>query len=355
MVSSSLIWINKDRLMDQSFIKLMVTFIIHYFLILIVFVFQIIIHEAGHCIAALISGYDFVSFRIFSFMLAKYEDGFKLKRFSVPGTAGQSLMAPPSWKDGKFPYRFYLAGGVILNTISGVFLVLLAIYIGLDQYWGRFSMVSALLAFFSALQNGNPMKINGMSNDGYDMKQAARGENNRRVLRDILDFNARLQREELISEIPKSWLRYSDEEMLENLDDKGYLGLLNSKLMFLMDAGELEQAYLLVDLMVQQDHLVSIIRNELLCEKLYLELVLKQRPSEIENLYNSDLKKYINQTKKVLLSKRRVLYAYHKLWTKDESKAVSEKNAFNRLAKKYPILGELLLEKNLMEAVDRTL
>lgn len=120
-----------------------------------------------------------------------------------------------------------------------------------------------------------------------------------------------------------------------------------------LDAGDFEQAYLLVDSMVHQEHLFPIIRNELLCEKLFLELLLKQRPSEIEKLYNSDLKTYINQTKKMLLSKRRILYAYHKLWTKDESYAASEKRAFDRLAKSYPILGELQLQKNLMEAVDR--
>ena len=351
-LSLLIIWVNKERVLNLSFVQLLGSFLVHYFLILLVYLAQIMIHEAGHCIAALLSGYKFVSFRILSFMLVKYEDGYKFKRLSVPGTAGQSLMAPPAWEEGKFPYRLYLAGGVLFNVISGISLVILGLYIGFDQYWGRFSLVASLVAFFCGLQNGIPMKIGGMSNDGYDLKQAAKGEDHRRVLRDVLDLNARLQRGELFREVPQNWLHYDDEKMLKNLDDKGFLSLLNSKLMFLMDAGEYEKAYFLVDAMISQKNLLAIIRNELLCEKLFLELMLKQRPSEIENLYNLNLKKYIQQMKRGVISKRRLLYAYHKLWTKDEFKAEQEKRAFIELAKTYPILGELKLEENLMEAVD---
>ena len=50
---------------------------------------QIIIHEGGHLVCGLASGYRFVSFRVASLIL--YRDGSRLRfgRFSIAGTAGQ--------------------------------------------------------------------------------------------------------------------------------------------------------------------------------------------------------------------------------------------------------------------------
>ena len=65
------------------------------------FILSVIIHEAGHLVCGLISGYGFSSFRIFSFMLLKTDEGLRLRRLSVQGTLGQCLMTPPPMKDGR--------------------------------------------------------------------------------------------------------------------------------------------------------------------------------------------------------------------------------------------------------------
>lgn len=52
------------------------------------FFLQIIIHEAGHLIFGLLSGYRFCSFRIGSLMWIKKEGKLQLKRYSIAGTAG---------------------------------------------------------------------------------------------------------------------------------------------------------------------------------------------------------------------------------------------------------------------------
>ena len=62
---------------------------------------HIIIHEGGHLLFGIISGYKFVSFRIASLTLVK-EDKFKFKRYSIPGTAGQCLMDPPEYNENNF-------------------------------------------------------------------------------------------------------------------------------------------------------------------------------------------------------------------------------------------------------------
>ena len=50
---------------------------------------QIVIHEAGHLIFGLLSGYQFCSFRILILMWIRSEGRIRLKRLSIAGTGGQ--------------------------------------------------------------------------------------------------------------------------------------------------------------------------------------------------------------------------------------------------------------------------
>ena len=66
-------------------------------------IFHTLVHEAGHLVFGLLTGYGFCSFRIFSFMWVKDGEKLKLRRLSLAGTGGQCLMSPPDIKDGKMP------------------------------------------------------------------------------------------------------------------------------------------------------------------------------------------------------------------------------------------------------------
>jgi len=61
---------------------------------------QLIIHEAGHLVFGMRSGYRFSSFRIGSFMWIRENDKIHCKRMSLAGTGGQCLMCPPELQDG---------------------------------------------------------------------------------------------------------------------------------------------------------------------------------------------------------------------------------------------------------------
>ena len=81
---------------------------------------HIIIHEGGHLVCGLLSGYKFVSFRVGSLMLMKSNGKYMIKKFHIPGTGGQCLMSPPDMKDGKIPLVLYNLGGSFINIILGV-------------------------------------------------------------------------------------------------------------------------------------------------------------------------------------------------------------------------------------------
>ena len=137
----------------------------------IAFILHIIVHEAGHLVFGLLSGYKFISFRVFDFKIIKDVNG-KLKiRFErLAGTGGQCLMRAPEYVNGKFKYKLYLLGGVIFNIVfSIVFWLILPSY---------YTLLFALIGFALAFLNLIPMGFN----DGMTFYHASKDETTRFVL-----------------------------------------------------------------------------------------------------------------------------------------------------------------------------
>ena len=65
-------------------------------LLAVVLIFaHVIIHEGGHLVCGLISGWKYLSFRVGNLTLVKQDGKLKCKKTTVAGTGGQCLMIPP--------------------------------------------------------------------------------------------------------------------------------------------------------------------------------------------------------------------------------------------------------------------
>ena len=137
----------------------------------IAFVIQVIVHEAGHLFFGLLSGYKFISFRVFDFKIIKDEDGkFKIRYERLAGTGGQCLMRAPEYVEGKFKYKLYLLGGVTFNLVfSIVFWLVLPSY-----YTLLFTLIGFTLAFLNLIPMG--------FNDGMTFYHASKDETTRFIL-----------------------------------------------------------------------------------------------------------------------------------------------------------------------------
>ena len=82
------------------------------------FYLQTILHEGGHLVCGLLTGYRFVSFRIGSWMVQRENGRLRFHRYTLAGTAGQCLLAPPELTEGKIPYKLYNLGGVLANLLA---------------------------------------------------------------------------------------------------------------------------------------------------------------------------------------------------------------------------------------------
>ena len=137
----------------------------------VVFILQVIIHEAGHLVFGLLSGYKFISFRVFDFKVIKDENGkLKIRYERLAGTGGQCLMRAPEYVEGKFKYKLYLLGGVTFNLLfSIVFWLILPNY---------YTLLFALIGFALAFLNLIPMGFN----DGMTFYHASKDETTRFIL-----------------------------------------------------------------------------------------------------------------------------------------------------------------------------
>ncbi|MBQ8799218.1 MAG: hypothetical protein IJZ55_06610 [Lachnospiraceae bacterium] len=122
------------------------------------------IHEAGHLVFGLWTGYEFLSYRVFSFTIVKKDGKLMYKKLKVPGTLGQCLMMPPEWKeDAPYPYVWYNLGGGILNIVTS--LAVAPLFFLNNPLLGWIAGVFIFDGVIFGLTNLLPMTV-GLPNDG---------------------------------------------------------------------------------------------------------------------------------------------------------------------------------------------
>ena len=303
---------------------------------------HILIHELGHLLFGLLTGYSFVSFRVGSLTIIKEDGRYKRKKFHLPGTGGQCLMAPPDYSEKSFPYIIYNLGGVLLNLIVSA--VVLGLIVGL----GNLSTVTTVglqlflcAGLFTAVTNGIPLKIGGLPNDGYNIYSIMTKEENKKAFFIQLKINALMTQGMRIREVP------FEELVLSELNP--HTGMLEVAIHILqynwyLDQLDLKEAqHKLNELLPYLDNYPLFYKQELTCEQLFLALVSHQEAAVIEELYDDELKKYIKKMS-FLPNKQRLLMALEAHHYKNEEVMQQCFEKLLKTAKTYPVRGEAQME-----------
>jgi len=154
------------------------------------FLLSVPIHECGHLLFGLVSGYRFVFLRLFRFLF--YRDNKKLvvtHSTPVQGIAGQCIMCPKSDAAGVFLYN---AGGFLANLIVSLFCFWLCYVLlntntlALTFYFLGFGLVNLLTAAINLFPKTNPIP-----NDGRNLLEL-RNKEARKAFLIGLKVNARL-------------------------------------------------------------------------------------------------------------------------------------------------------------------
>ena len=131
---------------------------------------QIILHEGGHLIFGLATGYRFVSFRVGSLTLIKEKESSVSNASPSPARADNACSLPTDKPYEQLPYFWYNAGGVLMNLLTAILaLVLWVAYPEIPLPLHLFLLFSFICGFFLALMNGIPLKMSGITNDAYNL------------------------------------------------------------------------------------------------------------------------------------------------------------------------------------------
>lgn len=302
-----------------------------------------VLHEAGHLLFGLFTGYKFLSFRVGGIMLIKTDGKMKLKKFKMPGTGGQCIMAPPEVIYDDFPSMLFNFGGVVINIFAA--LVSIVVYAFTSSILaGGFCLIFALVNAFSGLINGLPMTV-GIYNDGKNALRVRRDDAARRAF--FMQLNvARLQTEGVrLKDMPNEWFESSEQndysDALKTWINMAYCQRLT-------DLKEFETATLEIERIIANPDILDMYKNILLCDLIYCKLVTNADRNEIAALLTPKLKKFMKMMSDTI-GILRTEFAIALLYYKDEKYANKILKKFQKVLKKYPYKADIESESELIE------
>ena len=314
-----------------------------------VFIFHIIIHEGGHLVFGLLSGYRFSSFRIFSFMWVKEGERVKFKRHSIAGTGGQCLMSPPDIQNREMPVVWYNLGGSLMNIIfSTVFLVCFFLLNSVSVLSGILLLL-ALLGYSLAILNGVPMRMGALDNDGYNAISLTKNAEAREAFWMQMKVIEETTKGVRLKDMPSEWFTVPTDEAMKN-------SMVAARGVFacnrLMDEERFAEADELMAHMLEiESGMVGLHRSILICDRIYVELIHQNRREVVEEKLTKNLQSFMKSMKDTP-SILRTQYAIALLYDGDQSKAETIKAQFEKRAKTYPYPHEIDSERDLMKLAE---
>lgn len=309
---------------------------------------QTIVHELGHLIFGLISGYKFSSFRVGNVVLVKQNDKFRIKRLSIKGTAGQCLMEAPENENGDIPVMLYNFGGSIMNIISTIIGVLICGLSSLGYLLNDILIIFSLVGIFQALMNGIPLRAGGVDNDGYHALMLSKNEEARRAFAFQLKVNSLTMQGIRLKDMDESWFELPSFESMKNNTMIASNGVLVCNR--LMDMHRFSEAKALMNKMInERTNMVGIYSYLLVCDIIYCEAIGdgENKKEAIDGRMTKQQEKFMDSMKN-FLTVIRMRFVYALLIKCDEKEAEKWEKRFEKLAKTHPHIADVESERELM-------
>ena len=338
---------------------------------LVTYLLAVILHEAGHLVFGLLTGYLFCSFRAGPVMLQRTEDGLALKRFRMHGTGGQCLLEPPPWREEGFPCILYNLGGVLMNLLCVAVSVPLWLACPRGSFGSLIFICMGLQHLMAAILNGVPLRTGYVDNDGMNVRTLCGSKAARKSFWRSMMITAALSRGESVEEMPEEWFIAPETADLRQPFEAVEAGTAAVRLLLRGDHAAVRQ---LQDRLLAPDSALSgINRCSVMLDRMYLDILEKgpeadisvltealasgraQKPRAGADPAEEDrklLRGFVRAMRKDSTSVLRVRYAAACRVTGDAAEKAAVKEAFEALAAGYPYPGDIAAERRLMAAAE---
>ena len=308
---------------------------------------QVILHEGGHLVCGLLTGYQFVSFRIFNWTFIRQDGKIRIKRFAIAGTGGQCLLSPPEKPLDEIPVVWYNLGGVLANVLA-VLAALPLLWRVENIFVHEITFFFILVGIFFILINGIPMKVGGVSNDANNVFLLRKDKESKHALMVQLRANALVQQGVRPKDMPREWFTVDGGV---NYKNPLQLCLYIMDASYRLDLEKWEEAHAMFEeAWHYKSEIMGLYAKEIACELIFTSL-LTGRKKLAEELYTDEQKKYILQYRKVMSSKERILCAIALYMEGDKAKAQSIYESVCLHRHEYLMQGEVNSDIALMEVL----
>jgi len=307
---------------------------------------QTIIHELGHLVFGVLSGYHFLSYRIGNLMLVKKNGKFYIKKMSLVGTGGQCIMIPPDLCEGKFRWLLPTLGGIIFNLLISIICFIL-LFIVNNLYIRQALVIMILIGIFMIIINGVPISLE-INNDGYNALLLRKNQKAQYAFWLQLKINEQIFLGKKLKDMPNEWF-FLDDKVSDN-------PIINTINVFncnrLIEMMKFQEAYNEMDKLLSGDYNIVLVYQYLMTlECIYCELIGYGNNRYLDKYFDKDLQRFISRMKN-FPTVLRVQYSYALLFEKNSVKADEIKNKFEKIALKYPYSSDIITERSLMDYVN---
>lgn len=311
---------------------------------------QTLIHEGGHLVFGLCSGYKFSSFRVGGLMLTRQDGKILLRRMRIAGTGGQCLMSPPDPVKGKIPYVLYNLGGSIMNLIACALFSGLFLAVPPHSFWAQQLLILILVGGALALMNGIPMNLGNIDNDGRNALSLGRDPNALRAFWIQMKANELTAAGVRPKDMPGEWFEIPEGDTLQNSMTAALAVFACNRL---VDEHRFAEAEQCIRKLLRRNTAVAGLHSQLLtCDLMYCEMIGLNRREKVEELLTRQQKKFMRSMGS-FLTVMRTRYVYALLVERDNAQAEKLYRQFERRARSYPYPSDVESERELMDIARR--
>lgn len=308
---------------------------------LLFYLLSVILHEAGHLVCGVMTGWKFVSFRVGSLTLVRREGQYLRRRANLPGTAGQCLLEPPDGEFENCPFGLYHLGGGLMNLLIGGLLCCFLPIANPAAACILKTFVYLSLAF--GANNLIPMKLKGMTNDGYLLIELRNNARSREANYLLLKAYAALIRVKMYGELPEELVERVSHYECHDLSSVSEANVFNYRADFAFYRGDYADAQAVSERIAESAEVLEIFKNDARAKLLYFKLMDGASPEEIDALYDKKLREYLAKVPE-LPSTRRLMFAVELLYKKDKTAADKEYAALLKTAETAVCCAEAYAE-----------
>lgn len=333
-----------------SGLKLGVMALLALAMIFLFYAINMCLHEIGHMIFGLMSGYEFNSLRFGKVMLAKENGRLRFCKYDMPGTGGQCIMTAPKMDAKKMPVVLYNLGGLFMNLfVFLIGIIVFAVVKASHVVVGMTFLILAMTSLVIMITNGLP--FTQMGTDGANTIILYKDKFAREAFRNQLEIVRYLSQNYSVREIPEELFLFDKQISMTNpLITTQAFSCFN----YYFVSGKYKEAKEMALYILENTKSINQLHEKILYgEMLFITMVVDKDIEAAKkqfSLHKKELEKAAG-----FISIQRVLYAYYTLVEPSEKKASQYARLFENSAKNYPYAKDVAIEKEQFDMVAEVL